>query len=120
MRAIHELKMDFSVFAYRVSMWAILFRRLLKLASVLGRLEIGFDECKSSFDSVLARIVPAFVLGRLEADYDDGISSSESELFYCGDLIGEIGGVWLSLILASMAMTFLSSIAAMDWLKKLL
>ena len=86
-------KMDFSVFAYRVSMWAILFRRLLKLASVLGRLEIGFDECKSSFDSVLARIVPAFVLGRLEADYDDGISSSGSELFYCGDLIGEIGGV---------------------------
>ena len=36
-------------------MWAILFRGLLKLASLLARLEAGFDEGKSSCDS--ARLV---------------------------------------------------------------
>ena len=48
-------------------MSTILFRRLLKLASLLARLGAGFDEGKSSFDSTLARLVPAFALGRLEA-----------------------------------------------------
>lgn len=45
-----------------------------------------------------------FALGRLEADRGDGILSSESELFFCGYLIGEIGSVELSVISASMAM----------------
>ena len=44
--------------------------------------------------------------GRVEAGWDDGISSSESDWFFCGDLIGEIGG-GLSLISASMAMIWL-------------
>ena len=46
-------------------------------------------------------LVPAVAFGRVEAGWDDGISSSESERFFCGDLIGEIGG-GLSLISASM------------------
>ena len=47
-------------------MSTILFRRLWKLAFLLARLGAGFDEGKS-FDSALARLVPAFALGRLEA-----------------------------------------------------
>ena len=46
---------------------------------------------------------------RLEADY-----------FFWGDLIGEISGVWVSLILASIALTFLSPIVAMRFLEELL
>ena len=65
--------------------------------------------------SGLAVVVPACVLGRLEAGCDDGMSSSESELFCSGDLIGGIGDVWLSLISASMAMTELSSIVAIEF-----
>ena len=67
--------------------------------------------------SGLAFLVPACVLGRLEAGCDDGISSSESELFLNGDLmmIDEIGGVWLSLISASMKMTELSSMVAIEF-----
>ena len=46
---------------------------------------------------------------RLEADY-----------FFWGDLIGEISGVWVSLILASIALTFLSPIVAMRFSEELL
>ena len=56
----------------------------------------------------LACLKPTVAFGRVEAGWDDGISSSESERFFCGDLIGEIGG-GLSLISASMAMIWLSS-----------
>ena len=52
---------------------------------------------------------------RVEAGWDDGISSSESERFFCGDLISEIGG-GLSLISASMAMIWLSSSLAIEFL----
>ena len=43
-------------------------RHLVVAWYLLARLEAGFDEGKSSFDSGLARLVPAFVMGRLEAD----------------------------------------------------
>ena len=62
-------------------MYAILLRRLLKPASVLGRLGAG---CEGWISSVgLARLVPAVAFGRVEAGWDDGISSSESERFFC-------------------------------------
>ena len=63
----------------------------------------------------LASLRPAFAFGRVEAGWDDGISSSESEWFFCGDLIGEIG-CGLSLISASMAMIWLSSSLAIEFL----
>ena len=68
-----------------------MFRRLLKLTSVLRRLGVGFykgmswsfgnssyfleasfDESKSSFNSALARLVRAFTMERLEADCFSG------------------------------------------------
>ena len=63
----------------------------------------------------LARLRLAFAFRRVEAGWDDGISSSESEWLFCGDLIGEIGG-GLSLISASMAMIWLSSSLAIEFL----
>ena len=66
-------------------MYAILSRSLLKPASVLSRLGAGCDGWISSVG--LARLVPAVPFGRVEAGRDDGISSSESERFFCGDLI---------------------------------
>ena len=72
-------------------------------------MEASFDESKSSFNSALARLVRAFTMERLEAD-----------CFFWGDLIGEISSVWLSLILASIALTFLSPIVAMRFLEELL
>ena len=54
----------------------------------------------------------------MEAVWDDGISSSDLERFFCRDLIGEIGG-GLSLISASMAMIWLSSKLAIEFLKEL-
>ena len=97
--------LDFLDLARVDSKFATLFLKLLKPASVLGRLGAG---CSGLPSSGLALLVPACVLGRLEAGCDDGISSSESELFVSGDLNDEIGGVWLSLISASMAMTELA------------
>ena len=105
--------MDFVVLARLVSMYAILLRRLLKPASVLGRLGTGCDGWMSSVG--LARLRPAVAFRRVEAGWDDGISSSESEWFFCGDLIGEIGD-GLSLISASMAMIWLSSSMAIEFL----
>ena len=106
--------LDFLDLARVDSKFAILFLKWLKSASVLGPLGAG---CGSLPSSGLAFLVPACVLGRLEAGCDDGISSSESELFLNGDLmmIDEIGGVWLSLISASMKMTELSSMVAIEF-----
>ena len=50
-----------------------------------------------------ARLASALAFERVEAGWDDGILSSESERFFCGDLIGEIGG-GLSLTSANKAM----------------
>ena len=55
-------------------MYAISLRRLLKPASVLGRLGAGCDGWMSSVG--LARLVPAIAFVRVEAGWDDGISSS--------------------------------------------
>ena len=96
--------LDFLDLARVDSKFAILFLKLLKLASLLG----PGAGCSGLPKSWLAFLVPACVLGRLEAGCDDGISSSESELFVSGHLNNEIGGVWLSLISASMAMTELA------------
>ena len=63
--------------------FAILFLKLLKPASVLGRLGAG---CSGLPSSGLALLVPACVLGRLEAGCDDDMSSSESESAYSGTL----------------------------------
>jgi len=63
----------------------------------------------------LARLRPTVAFGCVEAGWDDGISSFESERFFCGDLIGEIGG-GLSLISVSMAMIWLSSSLAIEFL----
>ena len=63
-------------------------------------------------------MVPAVAFGRVEAGWDVGIWSSESEQFFCGDLIGEIGS-GLSLISASMAVIWLSSNLAIEFLKEL-
>ena len=104
--------LDFLDLAPVDSKFAILFLKLLKHASVLGRLGAGSGGLSSSG---LAFLVPACVLGHLEAGCDCGISSSRSELFVSGDLIDEIGGVWLSLISASMAMTELSSMVATEF-----
>ena len=41
-------------------------------------------------------------------------------MFFWGDVIGEISSVWLSLILASIALTFLSPIVAMRFSEELL
>ena len=62
----------------------------------------------------LARLVPAVALKHVEAGWDGGISSSQSERFLCGDLIGGIGG-GLSLISASMTMISLSSSLAIEF-----
>lgn len=43
-------------------------------------------------DPVTQIVETRFRLGSVKACWDDGISSSESERFFCGDLIGEIGG----------------------------
>ena len=84
---------DFFVLARLVLEWAILFRSVLK---------------------------PSSVRGRLGAGWEDGISSSELELaLLAGDLTGEIAGVWLSLMSASMAATWLSFKLAMEFLKEL-
>ena len=53
-----------------------------------------------------SELKPSVVRGRLGDDWEAGISSSESELaLFVGDLIGEIAGVWLSLISTRMAAT---------------
>lgn len=79
----------------------------------MGSLGTGCDGWMSSVG--LARLGPTVAFGRVEAGWDDGISSSESERLFCGDLIGEIGG-GLSLISASMAMIWLSSSLAIEFL----
>ena len=91
------------------SSYAILLRRLLKPASVFGRLGAGCDGWMWSVG--LARLVPAVAFESVEAGWDNGISFSESERFFCGDLIG--GG--LSLISVSMAMMSLSSKLAIEF-----
>ena len=106
------LRTSLSSLARLVSIYAILLRRLLKPASVLGRLGAGFDGWVSPVG--LARLVPVVAFERVEAGWDVGISSSESERFFCGDLICEIGG-GLSLISASMAMMSLSSKLAIEF-----
>ena len=68
--------MDFLELTRLDSIFAILFLKLLKPASVLGRLGAG---CGGLPSSGLALLVPACVLGSLEAGCDDGMSSSESE-----------------------------------------
>ena len=68
--------MDFLELTRLDSIFAILFLKLPKPVSVLGRLGAG---CGGSPSSGLALLVPACVLGRLEAGCDDGMSSSESE-----------------------------------------
>ena len=44
----------------------------------------------------------------------------EADCFFWGDLIGEISSVWLSVILASIALTFLSPIVAMRFSEEVL
>ena len=62
--------MDFLELTRLDSIFAILFLKLLKPASVLGRLGAG---CGGLPSSGLVLLVPACVLGRLEAGCDDGM-----------------------------------------------